>query len=72
MNDILIKIEEKRGYYSITYFKAKSKQEYEDDKSELGYLCIQKDEIDGYGDFISKIKLFYIECLSGKNLVFIK
>ena len=72
MEDILVKVECKRGYYSITYFKAKSKEEYKFNKSELGYYIIQKDDVKGTQDFIRKIKNYYIEYLSGKELVFIR
>ena len=72
MDDILVKIEDKRGYYSITYFKARNIEEYESNKSVLGYYDIQKDVIDNANDFIRRIKHYYIECLSGKELVFIR
>lgn len=72
MGDILVKIEEKRGYYSITYFKAITKTEYAKNKRVLGYYTIQRDEIKDPQDFIRRIKHFYIECLSGKELVFVK
>ena len=72
MNDIVVKVEDKRGYYGITYYRAGSKEEYKNNKRELGYYTIQKDEITDVQDFIRKIKHFYIECLSGKELVFVK
>lgn len=72
MDDILVKIDDKRGYFSITYFKAKNKEEYEDNKQVLGYYAIQKDAIENARDFIRQIKCYYIENLSGKELVFIR
>ena len=72
MGDIVVKVEEKRGYYSITYYKAQSRSEYKINKRELGYYDIQKDEIKDAQDFIKRIKHFYIEYLSGKELVFVR
>lgn len=72
MQNILIKIEEKRGYFTITYFRAKNKTEYKTNKRVLGYYSIQKDNIKDVQDFLIKIKHYYIDCLSGSDLVIIR
>ena len=69
---MLVKIEEKRGYFTITYFKAKTRTEYKKNKRVLGYFSIQKDEITGIQDFVRKIKHFYIENLSNQELILIR
>lgn len=72
MENIVVNVEEKRGYFSITYFKAKTKSEYEINKMVLGYYDIPKDCVANARDFINKIKHYYIECLSDKELLFVR
>ena len=72
MKDIVVNVHEKRGYFSITYYKATSREEYKKNKRVLGHYDIQKSDIKDVNDFLRKIKHFYIENLSGKELIFVK
>ena len=70
MDDILVKIEDKRGYYSITYFKARNIEEYESNKSVLGYYDIQKDVIDNANVESFKCRTSMMARVSPQSLVF--